>query len=201
MFEEFDGLFRVTGRLKSTEPVRGVGPESLNEFFDRYAGCSFNSGLYRGLNRESASAYKQWIDESFPQYKSKVVPFASDWLGRIWATTIGSDESDSIVRMFDPSDGAFVVPGAFKDLHDIEFVQFGEDALLISLFEEWSNGNELGFHECAGYKVPPSLGGHLSLENLERTDISVNWHLMTQIREQVQGREPGTGISSFTISE
>ncbi|HIW69084.1 MAG TPA: DUF1851 domain-containing protein [Candidatus Dietzia merdigallinarum] len=159
--------------------------------------------MYRALNRHSAALYKSWIDESFPTYRSKVIPFGSDWLGRVWATTLGQSESDSMVYLFDPADDSHSVPSTFESVNDGEFSEHGERALLHSLFAEWLGGDpsDLGYTDCAGYKVSPILGGTVSADNLERTDMSVNWHLMSQIREQAQELSPGTTISGVSISD
>lgn len=201
MFEEFEERYTVTAVEEDQATVSGIGLESIEEFFSRYAGRTFDRGLYRAYNQIGAATAKSWIDASFPDYRSQVVPFGFDWLGRIWTTSIGPTEKDAHVYLFDPADDAFRVPSTFAALHDGEFVEFADDALLVWLFEEWSAGGELGYTDCAGYKVSPILGGEVVAANLETTDMDVNWHLSRQIREQIAGIDPGSPTGPFTIGD
>jgi len=56
-----------------------------------------------------------------------------------------------------------------------------------------------GPDQVLSFKVPPVLGGELSVENLEIADFVVAVHIAGQIHEQVRSLPPGTSVSGITI--
>lgn len=82
-----------------------------------------------------------------------------------------------------------------------ESVMDREILALSAQVQFWSAGGELGYTDCAGYKVPPILGGEVVAANLETTDMGVNWHLSRQIREQTAGIDPGSPTGPFEVRD
>lgn len=55
--------------------------------------------------------------------------------------------------------------------------------------------------QVLGFKIPPVLGGEISLDNLEAVDYVVAMHIAGQIHRQVKDLPPGTSISGITIDD
>ena len=68
--------------------------------------------------------------------------------------------------------------------------------LVMSLREQ---GMTLEDRECYGYKIPPVLGGEISVENVEPSDLAVYFSILGQIHHQVHDLPPGTPITGFTV--
>ena len=85
MLERFAHKFTVAdepaGR-RMWDESRLVVAEGYREFAERYAGCTFERGLYRAHDATSGPKGLQWIAECFPAYRSRATPFGFDWLGR-----------------------------------------------------------------------------------------------------------------------
>jgi hypothetical protein len=56
-----------------------------------------------------------------------------------------------------------------------------------------------GETEVLAFRVPPMLGGPISPENLEVSDMEVTVDVHGQIHEQTRDLPPGTPITGFTI--
>jgi hypothetical protein len=61
-------------------------------------------------------------------------------------------------------------------------------------------GLEPGPTEILSFRVPPMLGGELSLENLEVADFAVTADVFGQIHEQLRDLPPGTPITGIMLS-
>jgi hypothetical protein len=64
-----------------------------------------------------------------------------------------------------------------------------------------TSGKQLKPGECFGYQVPPVIGGAIAPENFEPIDVSVYFHLLGQIQQQVQALPDGTSIGKITIGD
>jgi hypothetical protein len=60
---------------------------------------------------------------------------------------------------------------------------------------------ELATGECYRCKVPLSIGGELSPENFERTDLQTHYSVLGQLHRQTRNLPPGTKINRIKIGE
>ena len=75
-----------------------------------------------------------------------------------------------------------------------------DEYLLIGLVQEAvAAGLEPDTRQVLSFKVPPALGGELSVENLEVTDFVVTLNIAGQIHEKIRKLPPGTPITEITI--
>lgn len=58
-----------------------------------------------------------------------------------------------------------------------------------------------GEHEVLTFKIPPVLGGEITVSNLEALDYLVAMHISGEIHRQVKDLPPGTQISGITIDD
>jgi hypothetical protein len=131
--------------------------------------------------------------------------FGYDWLGRQFATDTGRGAiDDPEVLMFEPGTGeALEIPVPFSRFHDEELVDYTEEALARSFFDQWrrSGGPAPTASECVGYQRPLFLGGKDTVANLEISDLDVYWTIMGQLRRQAKGLPEGTSISGVARDE
>src|SRR6266853_1765520 len=87
MFSHFESQFRKDPELPQTRTAKiGAAQESiLPELLPQFAGRSFNNGLYRFMTTEVRKLANEFIARAFPSFSGRVVCFAYDWLGRIFA--------------------------------------------------------------------------------------------------------------------
>ncbi|MCJ8273295.1 MAG: DUF1851 domain-containing protein [Psychrosphaera sp.] len=155
------------------------------ELAEQYADCSFHHGLYRLFSVGDVEKWTPLVLGIFSQLKDKINCFASNWMGYIYAW----DNTEQCVWMLDPGFGeAMKIPCDFYQLHNQEFVDYADDALEKTLFEQClqSNPGELDNNACYGYIVSPFLDGEDELVNREITDMEVYWSICEDIYAQVQ---------------
>src|SRR3984957_9536514 len=84
MFEGFAANFRLlptgqsAGLLWADDRLLAV--PGYVELAGRFAGCTFENGLYRLHDAETGSRGRALIAESFPEFASRIRPFGFDWL-------------------------------------------------------------------------------------------------------------------------
>ncbi len=174
------------------------GVENLGRVVDALGGKTFNHGLYRVLATKQIPAATQAMEEVFPEYRGRIVPFAFDWLGRHFASDLARVENGQPqVLMLEVGAGeAMEIPASVLDFHNVELVDFANDALAVPFWRQWRSHNptDLGFTECVGYKVPLFLGGPDVLANLEVIELSVYVEICGQLRNKVRTLPAGQSI-------
>ena len=166
------------------------------EFLSRYNGTSFNRGQYRLLGSYELEAWTKIVQAAFPTF-SDILCFGYDWLGRFFAM---KPKNSKIILMFDVDTGnALEIPATFIDFHNIELVDYANEALAQKAFDEWAATQEqaLGRMECVSYKIPLHLGGNDELSNRKRVDLQVHWELGAQILDQLAPLTEGDRISEI----
>jgi Domain of unknown function (DUF1851) len=203
MFERFAASFRlmpagqVPGVLWADD--RLLAAAGYRELAGRFAGCSFNDGIYRLHDEGTGPRGEAWITESFPRFASRACPFGYDWLGRQFAVDSERLEGGQpLVLLFEPGTGEVLeIPFSFARFHE-ELDELREPALAGSFFASWAQANPallpLDVAQCAGYKVPLFLGGKDTLDNLEVIDLEVYWSVSGQLRQGTEALPPGTSI-------
>jgi hypothetical protein len=206
MYERFSERFQRDPALPSglTGRVEASGPQ-LRELFLRFAGASFNRGLYRVMTAETQELARQFVSGAFPGFAGAVECFGFDWLGRIFAIdTRGQEGSEPAVLMFEPGTSeALEIPGNVASFHDVVLLDECEAALAASFHKEWiaSGGAIPTLSQCIGYQLPLFLGGKDGLENLKLSDLDVYWTLMAQLICQTRGLPVGTRIGEVKLDE
>jgi Domain of unknown function (DUF1851) len=209
VFERFEGRFGMgeDGRDRAGPWANERLEEAAGyrEFADRYAGCTFERGLYRVHDSVSGPRGEEWVAEAFPEYASRATPFGFDWLGCQFAIDDARQEAgESLVLMLEPGTGEVLeVPATFVSFHDEELVEHTDAALSDDFFALWSSLNEailpLQHDQCAGYRVPLFLGGKDEVENLELTDLDVYWSLLGQMIAGMADMPEGTRMGDVSI--
>lgn len=179
--------------------------ENLALILNALGGKTFNHGIYRVLHSRQVSSATAELENVFPEYRGRIVPFAFDWLGRYFACDRKRiEKGQPQVLLLEVGMGeAMQIDASIVDFHNVELVDFADDALAGKLWREWRTRNpaDLSFKDCVGYKHLPILGGADELANLELTDMDVYVHLCGQIRNQVKRLPDGQRINRVTPIE
>jgi hypothetical protein len=182
MFERFLGAFAASADV--SPPVK----RTVDAWLDTAGGRSFADGLYRVHTKNSAIESDALVRRAFPEFAGRLACFGYDWLGRQFATDAGRGAiNDPEVMLFEPGTGeALEIPVPFSLFHDEELVDFTEEALAATFFDQWrrSGGGSPEVTQCVGYKRPLFLGGGDTVDNLELADLDVYWTIMGQLRRQ-----------------
>ncbi|MDP9441104.1 MAG: DUF1851 domain-containing protein [Actinomycetota bacterium] len=102
----------------------------------------------------------------------------------------------------DTVEGSLVWAWASRDeLQSTLSTEEGQDQYLLAglAFAAHDAGITLAEHEVYSFKVPPVLGGHFDVANVEPTDFVVAINLAGQLHEQIKDLPPGSKISGFTV--
>ena len=176
----------------------------IGRFFDRFAGTSFNRGLYRIHLISEMPRWTAIVADAFPEFKSRIVCFSCDWLGRHFAIDSGRrDRGQCQILMLEPGTGqALEIPATFNDFHDVELVTFQNEALAADFYRAWldAGGAVPGPSQCIGYKKPLFLGGEDVVGNLEVIDMEVYWSVSAQLLSKSRGLRCGTKIGKIRIN-
>ncbi|NEW09933.1 DUF1851 domain-containing protein [Paenibacillus sp. SYP-B3998] len=155
------------------------------ELFSLYNGESFGKGLYRLHNISKINEWNKIIIHAFPEYTGRISCFGYDWLGRHFALDRERVvNGQSQILMFEPGTGEVLeIPCSFDDFHNDEIPNYHEACLASDFYLKWKKSKELILknEECVGYKVMLFLGGLDEVENLEKSNMGVYWHICSQL--------------------
>ena len=128
------------------------------------------------------------IEGVFPELARRIVPFGYDWLGRHFVVDLGriADGVPQVLMLEVGAGEAMQIPASIEDFHNIELVNFADDALSVPFWNRWReiNSDPLPYQDCAGYKIPLFLGGADDVFNLETINMSVYVHICGQLRNK-----------------
>lgn len=205
--DRFKQAFTITGNgtIERSPATVDLDVQNLDWILGDIGGKTFDHGLYRVLRADQIAAAKQAMEVVFPEYRGRIVPFAFDWLGRHFASDFARIENGQPqVLMLEVGAGeAMEIPASVLDFHNVELVEYADDALSVPFWRQWRSLNpaDLAFTDCVGYKVPLFLGGSDDLPNLEVIDLSVYVEICGQLRHKARTLAPGQSIHRVTINE
>jgi hypothetical protein len=205
MLERFAGAYvhEKPEPAKPWEDATLVAVPGYRALAAAYAGVAVGRGIFRIHSAADGPGFRAAVDEAFPEYRGRVVPFARDWLGRAFAVDLGRvvDGEPHLLLMEPGSGDAYDVDAPISTFFDNELVDEPDTYLESEFFEDWraSGGGMPGPTECVGFRLPLFLGGKGSVDNLEVTDVDVYWGVCGQLRAQTKDLPPGTRIGGVGI--
>ena len=210
MFEQFTTHFALLpGDQAAAAPWRDsrlMAAAGYSELAERFAGCTFESGLYRLHDAATGPHSSALLAGAFPEFAARACPFAYDWLGRQFALdSLRLEDGEALVLLLEPGTGeALQVPLSFATFHE-QLDELREPALAAAFFADWAQANighvPLKADECVGYRVPLFLGGQDVVDNLEVSDLGVYWSLCAQLRQGTRDLPTGTSIGSVSVGD
>ncbi len=122
------------------------------------------------------------VAEYFSKYQLKVYPFGFDWMGRQFCISVNNS---NLLFMLYPGTGVeSELHQDLAQLHNDDFVNDKDDMLASKLFNnalKKCNLKTINYTECIGYKVPLFLGGNDDLDNYEKVNLEVYWHVQNKL--------------------
>jgi hypothetical protein len=209
VFDEFAATFQLDPTDTHAAPwqdIRLTATDGYENFAERFAGRSFELGLYRLHDSESGPRSANLLRDAFPEFASRACPFGYDWLGRQFALDADRrHEDEPLVLLFEPGTGqALEIPLPFRAFHDL-LDELRDPALAAPFFAEWSEKHPtsvpLKRDVCVGYRAPLFLGGTDTVDNLEVVDLDVYWSLAADLLVATRDEPPGTTITGVPIDE
>ena len=164
MFGKFLASYRLSDSPSATSRPTDPSADDVQGFADfmsRFAGATFEEGLYRVHTTASTAKANEIVREAFPAFSERIICFGFDWLGGEFSLDSARRErGEPLVLMFEPGTGeALEVDATFERFHEVELVEFSDAAVARGFFNEWAAKNAeslpLAFHDCVGYRVPP----------------------------------------------
>jgi hypothetical protein len=200
MFKPFSDKFYITVDNNNLSEDKGFYkdlPSELVELLNSFGGSTINYGLYRIHTFKSSLQWSLLISEYFTNYEHQIYPFGFDWMGRQFCL----NKTASTIYMFDPATGEdFKLEQSLSLFHNDDLVNDTDSMLsvilcnkVLSFFKEKS----INYNECFGYKIPLFLGGRDEIENYEKQDMEVYWHVESQLFNQVKNLPEGTNINKI----
>lgn len=190
-----------TAAFDKIEPLA----HGITEFFASRSGGSFGKGIYRLFEVTEIPTWNDIVSHAFPGYQKRIMCFGFDWQGRVFALDAArKTEGQYEILLFEIGSGEiFQIPSNFLELHNREFIEFADDALGKSFYDEWlaSGGEPPSHDECIGFEVPLFLGGEQDVENLSPTSMEVYWEISGQLLQQTADMEEGTVLGNIEIED
>lgn len=207
MFEAFRSVFLPDageGAVSVEAASIPSGDDGLDRLRALYGGTSFNRGIYRVIGESAVSQLGQMVSIAFPGFTGRISCFAVDWLGRVFALDAARQvDGRAGVVMFEPGTAqALEIPCNVATFHDSELIQYREEALAESFYDQWLSrgGVSPSINQCIAYRRPLFLGGSDTVENLELSDLDVYWTIAAQLIEKTRGLPPGASIQKIDIA-
>lgn len=159
--------------INSFKPDRQNGTQTLSNCHsdesirDCLAGLSFENGLYRFYTDTEGKRWTDVVLSVFHQYKSRISCFASDWLGRQFATDSARlVDNQPQILMFQVGLGeVFEIPSSIEKFHADVLVNMPDPTLEKTMYKSWLEAGNVAPQrsQCVGYKVPLFWGGQIVL--------------------------------------
>ena len=201
MFEQFLDRF---GRDKETmkAPIWRnsvlMATPGYSTISSKIAGQMIGDGLLYFFTQADGPNAQQFLVDAFPEFSGNAVPFARDWLGRVFAVNrMGIPEGTARLFLVEPGAAeVFEIDENFENFLNVALVNEPDTYLESDLWEVWrsSGGGAPNIDQCVGFKTPLFLGGSGEIGNLELSDLQIYWHICGRMRIATRDLPPGTKI-------
>lgn len=176
---------------------------SIDPFNDGGTLCGqlLDAGVFQYLEARLGQELQAALRIGFPDYAAFAVPFAVDWMGRIFAGL--QLRSGLTVALFDVASDDVIDIGAEVFLQEIQQPADFE-LLFLDLWKDWSahsGQRSLDYGQCVGARQPLFAGGDDRLENMELQDVSVYWSVTAPLLATSRGLPEGAPLPTGMIGQ
>jgi hypothetical protein len=203
-FDEFRSAYRETSSV-SNRPVATDAPVDADfaATIAALGGKTFDGGLYRVCRGDEIRIATEAMRNMFPEYRKRITAFAYDWLGRHFVIDNARVEGGKpLILLMEPGAGETLeIPAPIVEFHNSILLTHRQDALAAAFYDSWKQLDppEINHEDCIGYRVPLFLGGDDTVENLERTNMSVYLEISAQLRARTRTLKDGQTIGDIRI--
>lgn len=202
MFEKFLKTLKSdpqTGSRRIGGSILGRAADYAN-LLQEVSGLSFEKGLYRIIEENNVEEWKKKLYSAYPAYQDRSIPFAYDWLNRMYCMELDSTGiSSQCLLVSHITDEVLRIPFGVAQFHNEVLLENIDDILEPKRFSEFllqTQRSMLRLDECASLDVPLFLGGDYSVQNMKVLDVDVDWEITLQMLSRTRGLKAGTAISS-----
>jgi hypothetical protein len=176
------------------------GHPGFAQLVKQFGGCVFEQGLYRIHSPDACETWSLAAGKAFPEFCGKLAIFGQDWQGNQFGIQAAGPSTVLLLQI--GSGQAFEIADTLQQAHEVELVEFADEALSIRLWQEWlaADGTIPKFHQCVGLINPLFLGGSNKVENLQLCDTEVYWDITSQLLAQARTLPPGTKIADLRLA-
>lgn len=163
------------------------GPDELADFFFTYGNATYNNGLYRTHSIDSSIKWTGLLEEYYPAFKGKVRCFGYDWEGNMIVQRM--DGRQSVIMIFEIATGDYYeLEQTIEGFHEEDLVDHKEDTLHVEKFLLVTSHlglSSISRNDCIAHRVSLLMGGEDVAENMEVTDLEVNWSIQQQLMDEI----------------
>ena len=113
--------------------------DSPEQFLKKYSGYTFKDGLYRIHNYDEIEKWNKIVTDVFQNFKDKITIFGYDWQGRQFGL---NKDMDTVIMLDVDTGDVFDINVDIVEFHNEEIVQYNEDCLYSSSFDEWMSSEK-----------------------------------------------------------
>lgn len=168
----------------------------VQQFFE--ACGTENIGLTTVLPLQKMQEYQLYVQSWFPELSNLMLIIGYDWMGRPYGL---SKSTSNIILLYDSIFDELMEFNASSynifssPLFDVKFDNFG-----CNDFHMFLSANKLTFmplDTCAGFIIPPQLGGNVSVDNMELYNVKFYWKYISLMHEVYDNLPDGTMLRSI----
>jgi hypothetical protein len=154
--------------------------------------------LFLGSARRAS--YQTGLKEALPELTDHMTLVGYDWLGRPIGVPVGGNATVLVYDAIFDELMEFPIPNGrllSSPLFDVGLDNFGRDEYVS--FLKRAAVPRLAIGLCAGFTVPPQLGGEVSSSNLEVYEVQAYWYLVSLLQEAIGTLSEGTVLKSLKL--
>ena len=200
MYERFLSFFQLDEPVSPPKTVQ-MGNAALAELFSRFAGGSFNRGVYRIANAESIDHANRFIAVAYPDLKGATCPFAFDWQGAIYSVD-HRDPSGKVFQFGMADMNVLKSPYDIEQFHDTLLLDPIENVLRSDNHEHWiaAHPQSIRYGECVTHITPTWMGALDTIDNMEIVPLFDHWKLMAKLISQVRQLPPDVAPTEIVMN-
>lgn len=159
----------------------------LKDFLNSYGGETFDNGLYRTHSLNTAIKWTALLEQYYPEFKGQLRCFGYDWEGNMVVQKMEGGNSE--VMIFEISSGDyFALEQTITGFHEEDLVEYRDETLHEEKFHLVTS--HLGItgisgNDCIAHRVSLLIGGEDVPENMQVTDMEVNWSVQQQLMDEI----------------
>lgn len=164
--------------------------KNVMRFLCENAGLSFNDSLYRIAMPGDIESLNSLIAGVFPDFASRAICFAYDWLGRVFALDRDRVVNKALqVVVLDPTSAeAYEIPCSLLAFHNEELINYRQEALAEDLYKDWreTGHSAPAFDQCISYITPLFMGGDEIFENMLPSSLEIYWQVCSDMLNELE---------------
>ena len=170
----------------------------IPQLMDRPQWIRSNQALL--LPIDQLQIYQSQLESSMPELAARMAIAGYDWLGRPFGVDTTNTNTILLYDAIFDELMEFLCPNA--QLVKSDLLSSRNDTFGVDEFNSFVGKNRLDkidFGYCAGFSVPPQLGGVVSAQNMELYNIFTYWHYASMLHDVLSTLPEGATLRQIII--